>query len=135
MAKLCGSLVVIGVVFVLAKLFADEIVFYLSVFVSAALVVIGIKMWSEPGMPNSHKDWAWMLLGAPVCGGLVFCVEMVIGKLAHPELGLIEAGLRTGPFGGALTVVCTAAMMVVSMGGIAHGLVEQFIRKRRESKI
>ncbi|WP_074577542.1 hypothetical protein [Polaromonas sp. JS666] len=134
MEKLCGSLVVIGVVFVLAKLFAGEISLYLSVFVSAALVVTGVKMWSEPGMPNSHKDWAWTLLGAPVFGGLVFCVEMVIGKLAYPELGPIEAGLHTGPFGGVLTVICTAAMMVVSMGGIAHGFAEQFIRKRRGSE-
>ena len=125
MARVCGSLTIVCLVFGIAAAFGGEAAIFLAGFVAAALVVMGIGAWSDPAMPKGPKEWGWMLFGAPILGGLIFLVEVIVGKLAHPELGLFEAGLHTGPFGGALTLAGTASMMVISVGGVVHGLVER----------
>src|SRR6478735_7046208 len=76
--------------------------------VVCALVVGGIalgwKGWADPLLPKTSAGWAGGVGAMFGLCALVYMVECVLGSMAHPELQFLEAGLRTGPFGGFATL-------------------------------
>jgi len=97
---------------------------------AAGGIAMGMKGWNDSSVPKSPKGW---LVAAAACLGVgagVYAVECAVGKLVHPELAFLEAGLRTGPFGGLCTVAITGWIALFAIGGAAYRSTEHWMQRK-----
>ena len=123
-----AMVLVIGAVVVLAG--ATTFSVFVGALLAAGGLVMGIKGWDDSAMPKSLVGW--ISTGA-IClgvGAAVYTVECIVGKLVHPDLNFLEAGLRTGPFGGVCTVVVTGWLVLFAIGGAAYRGTKRRIQAR-----
>ena len=93
-------------------------------FLWLVIAIASFYCWSRPVFVNAGpRSWAITSVVALIAGGFVFCIDMVVGSMFHPELALWAAALRGGIFGGMMTAICTAGFLLVSVGGIARGFI------------
>ncbi len=93
-------------------------------------IIMGMRGWADSGGPKSLRGWL-RTAAIYACAGLaIYAGECVFGKLLHPELAFFEAGIRTGPFGGACTVVVTGWLVLFSIGGAVRRGTESWMQRR-----
>ena len=117
-AALLSMVVVVAAAIIAAG--ATTAALFVGVVLTAGGLAMGWKLWTDSGVPKSPLGWFAIALGALAVGSGVYAVECLVGSLGHPELAFLEAGLRTGPFGGICTIVVTGWLVLFAIGGAAY---------------
>jgi hypothetical protein len=130
MANLAGALAIFAAVMATAAfLEANEIGYFLATVVAAAAILTGRHFWVDKQAPTAPTGWAYGLLLVLVGGSVVFSLEMAVGKMFNPNLGFVEAGFHTGPFGGICTVAVTAFIALVAIGGLFRSIALKWFQR------
>lgn len=130
MANLAGSFAILAAVLATAaSLGANEVGYFLAAVVAAAAILTGRRIWVGKQAPTAPSGWAYGLLLVLVGGSVVFSLEMAVGKMINPNLGFVEAGFHTGPFGGICTVSVTAFIALVAIGGLFRSIALKWFQR------
>jgi len=118
-------------IFILAKVIAwPDIVLLVLLFVVPAAVSVHLWRDAKLNWVSTPKDCLQFVLFTPVVGALIFCVDMIGGQIIHPLTNPIDAALKTGPFGGALTLIATPLMEIVALGSLARSILLHIYERR-----
>lgn len=117
-----------AIVFTIARL-ADWPDLMLPALTSLAVAGMSLYLWRDP-----KNDWVSTPKGSlkafaliPVFGALVFCADMIFGQIFHPLTNPFTAALKTGMFGGALTLFATACGEIAALGSLVRALLRKFV--------
>jgi hypothetical protein len=124
MTNLVGVLTIVATFLVVAAILgANSVGYMVAGILGAALSLAAPKFWAEWKDIKTPAEWARFTLLFFAGGSVVYLLECSVGKLFHPEVAFLEAGLRTGPAGGIFTLTVTVPLVAFSLGGYARSLV------------
>ena len=97
----------------------------LLAFLVLALTGVSAYLWKQAKLDWISRPGGCLKFAGltPVFGAVVFCFDMILGQILHPLSNPFDAAMRTGPIGGALTVIATLLMEIVAIGSLARSLV------------
>lgn len=124
LAALVGILAEWALVWLVAKEIAGPDIVLVAA-LCFAVTAISVSLWRDKKLQfaSTPKDCLKFLLITPALGALVFCGDTILGQILHPLTNPIDAAMRTGAFGGALTVVVTPLMEIVAFGSLTRSIV------------